>query len=345
MIFKHLTLFSLVSVMLLGCTCNTNLSEITVTCDEVGSQIDLMVDGNLFTSFRYTTDYEKPFLYPIYSPDGQMITRGFPIDPRPGERTDHPHHIGMWFNHGNVNGLDFWNNSSAIQDKTNYGHIVVTKILEAKGGKRAHLKVLSEWRDQAEVVLLEETTDYYITATVDSRTIDRLSTLKAIQDVTITDNKEGLIAVRVDKAFEKPSNETQVFTDEHGNTTVVEVQDSSGANGMYYSSSGKTGDDIWGTRNDWVMLSAEKDGNVISFGFFDHPSNVGYPFHSHARGYGLFACNNLGAKVFNPGEEEILVTLAKGESLTLKHRFYLETGSKVPTERADSIFTAFSGKY
>jgi hypothetical protein len=27
---------------------------------------------------------------------------------------DHPHHIGLWFNYENVNGLDFWNNSFAI---------------------------------------------------------------------------------------------------------------------------------------------------------------------------------------------------------------------------------------
>ena len=53
---------------------------------------------------------EKPVLYPLNSSSGIPVTRGFPIDPKPNERIDHPHQTGMWFNYGNVNGLDFWNN-------------------------------------------------------------------------------------------------------------------------------------------------------------------------------------------------------------------------------------------
>ena len=44
-----------------------------------------------------------------------MVTRGFPLEPRPGERVDHPHHVGLWFNHGDVNGVDFWNNSESLR--------------------------------------------------------------------------------------------------------------------------------------------------------------------------------------------------------------------------------------
>ena len=88
-----------------------------------------MIDGKLFTSYQYPENIEKPFLFPVYAPNGSVITRGFPIEPRKGERVDHPHHIGIWFNHGNVNGLDFWNNSSAIpaEKKDSYGHIVSSK--------------------------------------------------------------------------------------------------------------------------------------------------------------------------------------------------------------------------
>lgn len=38
---------------------------------------------------------------------GKVITRGYPMNPRPFERMDHPHHVGLWFNFGDVNGLDF----------------------------------------------------------------------------------------------------------------------------------------------------------------------------------------------------------------------------------------------
>src|ERR1700722_12730246 len=78
-----------------------------------------------FTAFVDTYTLEKPVLYPIYAPDGQLITRGFPLQPRPGEPTDHPHHVGLWFNYENVNGLDFWNHSYAIpaSNKSRYGWI------------------------------------------------------------------------------------------------------------------------------------------------------------------------------------------------------------------------------
>ncbi len=77
-------------------------------------KVDIFIDGNYFTSYCYPSNIEKPFLFPVLAPDGAAITRGFPKEPRKGERVDHPHHIGIWFNHGDVNGLDFWNNSSAI---------------------------------------------------------------------------------------------------------------------------------------------------------------------------------------------------------------------------------------
>ena len=342
----RMCLFSLCA-FLMGCSQGKSESNISIQENKQEKKIDVVVDGQLFTSYRYSADYEKPFLFPVYSPNGSVVTRGYPLEPRKGERIDHPHHTGLWFNHGNVNGLDFWNNSSAIKNKEKYGHIVVTRISDAQGGKEGRIKVLSEWRDQQENVLLEETTEYIIRGTKDSRTIDHISTLKAVQAVTFTDNKEGMIAIRVDRSFEEPTKESMVFTDEHGNPTEVKVQaDNTGVNGVYYSSSGFTGGKVWSTRNDWVLLTGEKDGSVITFGFFDHPDNVGYPFHSHARGYGLFACNNLGSHVYNKQDDEIIHHLAKGETLVLKHRFYIESGTeRISKERADAIGTDFSKAY
>ncbi|WP_418569153.1 PmoA family protein [Parabacteroides johnsonii] len=342
----QLILFSFF-IFLMGCSLSKSQPDILIQENKQEKKIDVVVDGNLFTSYRYSTDFEKPFLFPIYSPNGSVVTRGYPLEPRKGERVDHPHHTGLWFNHGNVNGLDFWNNSSAIKDKEKYGHIVVTKILDVKDGKSGLIKVLSEWRDEQENVLLEETTEYIIHATDDSRTIDHISTLKAIQNVTFTDNKEGMIAIRVDRSFEEPTKGSMIFIDEHGNPTEVKTQaDNIGVNGVYYSSNGFTGGKVWSTRNDWVLLTGEKDGSIITFGFFDHPDNVGYPFHSHARGYGLFACNNLGSHSYNKQDDEIVYHLIKGDTLVLKHRFHIEAGKdKISKEQADAIGVDFSKSY
>ena len=48
-------------------------------------KVDVYINGRLFTSYQYPENIEKPFLFPVYAPDGSVITRGYPIDPRKGE--------------------------------------------------------------------------------------------------------------------------------------------------------------------------------------------------------------------------------------------------------------------
>ena len=49
-------------------------------------------------------------------------SRGFPLEPRPGERVDHPHpQRGSWLNYGSVNGVDFWNNSTVVRGQPQAG--------------------------------------------------------------------------------------------------------------------------------------------------------------------------------------------------------------------------------
>ena len=311
-------------------------------------KIDVMIGSKLFTSYQYPSNMEKPYLFPVYAPGGSVVTRGFPLQPRPKERVDHPHHIGIWFNHGDVNGLDFWNNSSAIPaaKKNTYGHIVVREIVKAKGGKKGTLDVISEWKDNKENTLLVETTKYIFSGDKNSCTIDHISTLTAANGtVTFTDNKEGMFAIRVDRAFEMPTNQPAVYTDSQGNPETVRATDNTGVTGMYTSSSGLKGDAVWSSRNDWVLLSGTKDNVLTTFGFWDHPKNYGYPGHSHARGYGLFSTNNLGSQAYNKDHEKIVVTLKQGESITLRHRFYIQSGAEVTPEKADQIFKEFSALY
>ncbi|MCE5345112.1 MAG: PmoA family protein [Bacteroidales bacterium] len=311
-------------------------------------KVDVIINGALFTSYQYPDNIEKPFLFPVIAPNGSVITRGYPIEPRKGERVDHPHHIGIWFNHGNVNGLDFWNNSSAIpaDKKDLYGHIVLQKILKAESGKKGTLEIVARWDDNKGNTLLTENTTYIFSGDKNSRTIDHITRLTAVNGpVTIGESKEGLFAIRVDRAFEMPSNESLIFTDANGNPTTVKATDNTGVTGMYTSDKGLKGDAVWGTRNDWVVLTGVKDNVTISFGIFDNPKNPGYPAYAHARGYGLFSVNNLGQNAYDPKQEKISYKLAKGESMTLRHRFYVQSGSEIKTDSANKIFKAFSILY
>ncbi|MGH9386982.1 MAG: DUF6807 family protein, partial [Vicinamibacterales bacterium] len=124
--------------------------RIQVTPDEGARRVDITIDGKPFTSYIWPTTIEKPVLFPLRTARGTIVTRGFPLEPRKGERVDHPHHAGMWFNHGDVNGFDFWNNSDEIPGDraSKMGTIHHRRIVYTKGGAaRGDLTVEAEWID------------------------------------------------------------------------------------------------------------------------------------------------------------------------------------------------------
>ena len=109
---------------------------VEVIANEAVRRVDVTIDGKPFTSYIWPTTLKKPVLYPLIDSDGVTVTRGYPLAPLAGERVDHPHHAGMWFNYGNANGFDFWNNSDAIkpEQRPKMGTVVHTRIVSTKSG-------------------------------------------------------------------------------------------------------------------------------------------------------------------------------------------------------------------
>src|SRR5204863_479210 len=83
------------------------------------------------------------------------------------------------------------------------------------------------------------------------------------------------------------------------------------------SSEGKKGDAVWGTRGRWTMLTGKVGDEALTIAMIDHPKNPGYPTYWHARGYGLYAANPLGQKVFSNGRETLNFTLEPHASTTV----------------------------
>ena len=108
--------------------------------------------------------------------------------------------------------------------------------------------------------------------------------------------------------------------DSHGIVTKVEKMDNTIVKGDYRSAEGVEGKEVWGTRCRWMKLASEIKGEQVALVIIDHPSNVGYPTYWHARGYGLFAANTLGQKIFSEGENELNFSLKRGETETFKYR-------------------------
>ena len=324
------------------------INKITLGYDTIGNKVEVHIDGKLFTAYVFPKSIAKPVLYPIRTAGGQTLTRGFPLDPIPGERVDHPHHVGFWLNYGDVNGLDFWNNSEAIaqEKKHRYGTIYHSEITNiSSGDDQGRLDVTARWVTPASTILLTEATSFIFGSDENTWYIDRTTTLTATDhDVSFKDNKEGMVAVRVTRAMELPSDEPAIFTDAQGIPTEVKALNNEGVNGDYLSSEGLEGNDVWGTRAKWVMLHSQVDGELVALAILDHPDNVGFPTYWHARGYGLFAANPLGQKVFSEGKEELNFTLTAGESVTFKYKLLVHSGSALTKETLEKEFNDFSNK-
>jgi len=318
---------------------------------EAAKRVDVTIDGKPFTSYIWPDSLKKPVLYPLRTSAGTVVTRGFPLDPRPGERVDHPHHAGLWFNHGDVNGLDFWNNSYDIPaDRApKMGTIKHKRIVETRNGAdHGELAVEMDWVAADGKPLLRETTRFIFRGAGDARSIDRLTTLTALdQRVVFKDNKEGTIGMRVARQLEQPADKPEVFTDSSGKATKTAVLDNTGVTGQYLSSEGLKGDAVWSTRGRWVILTGKIDSEAITLGILDHPSNPFAPTYWHARGYGLFAANPLGRKVFKNDQEELVLTLEPGKAVTFRHRILIRgaaTSEAIEREYRTFAATATSSR-
>jgi hypothetical protein len=299
---------------------------IRVVPNEAQRRVDVTIDGQPLTSYVWPTSLKKPVLYPLVADGGITVTRGFPLEPRPGERVDHPHHAGLWFNYGNVNGFDFWNNSDAIkvEDRPKMGSISQTQIVSTKSGAdRGELVVESVWITGENKPILNQTTHYIFQRKGSTRVIDEVITLKALDRAVFHDDKEGVLGIRVASWLESPDEKGGTFMDANGKPTQVAGGGSKDASGVYLTSEGVKAGAAWGTRGRWCSLTGHTGDHTVTVAILDHPENPGYPTYWHARGYGLFAANPLGRNIFDPKQSAFNYTLEKDQAATFRYRVLL----------------------
>jgi hypothetical protein len=280
----------------------------------------VLVDGELFTSYLHAEGgaLRKPVLHPLRLPGGVELTRGHP--PRPGERTDHPHHVGVWLSYGHVDGLDFWNHSGAVPPAaaSKYGTIVHRGIDVARGGAgEGELVVRADWLRPDGTAVLRERTWLRFGASGERRWIDRVTVLASAGGrVSLDDNKEGLFGLRLARELEHASARPGETVP---GATLVPT-------GRYTSSEGVEGAAVWGTRGRWVRLSGRVAGQAVAVAILDHPENPGHPTHWHARDYGLFAANPLGQRPLSGGARSLGFALEPGASGRFAFRLVVARG-------------------
>jgi hypothetical protein len=278
------------------------------------------IDGKPFTVFHYGDNANKPFLAPLRSASGKIVTRHYPMETVPGESRDHLHHRGLWFSYDDVNGVKFWENDPTYT-KPNIGRIVVRNTRWKDGEHSGTLTATMEWRDPNGKVLLVEDRDMIFYSDPKLRTIDFLITLTAAQDVTFGDTKEGAFAIRL----------AEPFTARKGGQMV----DADGRSGMA---------NVWGKRSNWVDYTGEIDGERLGVAIFDNPQNPGYPTRWHARDYGLFALNPFGQNAFDPNAEQRSLKLSAGKKLVFRWRVIIHPGDAASANIA-GLYKQYASKH
>jgi hypothetical protein len=283
---------------------------------QVPEKIDIDLDGKPFTTFHNGVAEGKPYLAPLRSASGKIITRRFPMETIAGESRDHLHHRGLWFSYDDVNGVKFWENDPSYKDPRT-GRIVATKA-EWKPESKT-LEAVFDWNDHGGKTVLVEHRVMIFRASPTLRIIDFDITLTAPEEVVFGDTKEGAFAIRLADAL----------TEKTGSGKMVNAD---GKQGMAA---------IWGKRSAWVDYSGTLDGERLGVAIFDHPSNPGYPEHWHARDYGLFALNSWGQHAFDSAAEELHTTIAAGGSLHFRWRVVIHEGDATSARIAD-LYQEFS---
>lgn len=283
-------------------------------------QIAVLSDGKLLTALHYESQWDKPFLYPLQSASGAVISRGYPLETREGESTDHAWHRGIWFGHGEVSGEDFWRELGAEKS----GKLVVEGEPEAAvsgGTATIRFKTAMQGREPEKKRFGSVSQSYAIT-TLDSHVvIDATITVSADagMDLRFGDTDDGGFGFRLRDEYR-----------EDRGARLTNSEKLSGARAM------------WGKNARWVDYSADLDGKTIGFAMLDHPSNLRHPTGWHARNYALCAANPFAAGSFARDKSiDGSYTLKAGDSFTQRYRIVIHEGD-FQTSDVDAWFEAWT---
>ena len=174
--------------------------------------------------------------------------------------------------------------------------------------------------------------------------IDMTVTLRAISPVVFHDDKDGMLGMRVAHFLESATAKPETLRDANGNATPVAAQ-TAGATGVYLTSEGKRGRRRVGHARPVVRGFPEQplDGKAETIAVLDHSGNPNYPTYWHARDYGLFAVNPLGAHGFDPKTAPLNFSLDTGKSATFHYRIFLVSGN-VTTEALNHQSDTFNAE-
>lgn len=313
----------LASLILLGAVSSRAQVDLKAVDND---RVSIMIGGKPFSDFYIGSEYEKPFLAPLRTASGLIVTRKWPMEEVESDTHDHPHHKGLWIGYGDVSGVNFWEVEAASKPSgTNpkvKGKVALEHLGEITSGKKSgSVTATFVWRAPDHGDMLEEKRVMTFYDELDVRTIDVDITFTAKQNVKFADTKEGFFAIRLADAL----------TEKNGGV-------------MTNSEGAQTEKNVWGKHADWVDYDGTLDGQKVGIVMFDNPHNLNHPPRWHSRAYGLFAVNPFGIKDFDPhSQEEGGHAMNNGDSLRLRYRVVIHPGD-VPKKKIADWYSDYAKK-
>ncbi len=294
-------------------------------------KVDVVIGGQPFTTYYFSDAVAKPYLMPLRTASGTVISRSFPVVNTvtvADQKTPsfEPHQRPLYFDHGNIDGLSFWteeafNSYYHGHSHQAYGRMALVKLENVAGGPDSGtIRALFNLLAPSGRVIAEETQTFQFRGDSKTRIIDCEFVVNANHGpVTFGDTKEGTFGVRLGPELSAPHDH---------------MINSQGARGEAA---------IWGKAADWVEYSGDVSGKAVSVAVFDSPKSFRHPTTWHARAYGLLAANPFGAREFtkNP-EKDGSWTVPEDKSITFRYRVLIYEGQLTP-EKISELYSRYAG--
>ena len=262
-----------------------------------------------FVLFRYETGsgHGRPHLTTLCGASGRNMVEDAPVD--------HLHHRGVWWGHGDINGVDTYlelPGGEGPADRGTVRHAEWVEIEDRPDDRRFGFVEDVAWNDQRGDALIDERRSVQLHLAADDHyLVDLDSTYTARCDLTFGDTKEAVLpGIRIAEAL----------------TGLV--------GGTIISSTGAQGEEAtMGQPAQWIDVSG---GRVSAFfgeqlvegiACLDHPENPGHPQRFFTREYGPIS--PFPGHHFH-GDR----SLAAGERLRLRHRLVVHRGDAASADIA-----------
>lgn len=255
-------------------------------------RIDITLDGQPLTRYFYGTEWSTPFLHPLRTPAGVIVTRGYPVEQIGGESNDHIWHHGLWYSHGDINGVDFWRDLGPVKT----GRMVISGSPSTKGSTLTATVLLVT---PAKSVIGSVIESFRFSRSSDGNIVDATFTIRADRGMPLKmgDTEEGTMGIRLADEFRVDRG------------------------AILLNSEGVTGREIWGKRARWVDYATTIQGQKVGIRIEDNPKNPKHPSWWHARHYAFAAVNPFGVHDFERDKtKDGSMTIPAGKTLRFRYR-------------------------